>query len=402
MKGINLKKIGAIVAGATILASSVAFAGLMYQNTELVNADGQPVAKVVMGANAMASDGVAAALISNKLANEAYKSTTLTAEVVGEATCAGGSAGAGTCDVVEGSETVTLSVTVPGAGIEGVHMFTTAIGDYVDRGLENRIRDATDDDEAYTVFDDFEDEDANPFQNLVGGVLTNSDDLDGNEARYMYRIGSDFTPFAAATVSDTKVGMDYVEWENFWVHGNNNWDEADHEVYGEVEFAAYTALFDATGDYGIPVCPGDEDTAWGSCDDLDKLPAHKVFISFLGEDWVISEIDGITGETPEAVDTKQVYQIDNAKVSLAKEAVSGIINVGEVMVAPSGYKVRLDDISRETGAANSHPAIITVLDANDNEICQDQVYSSDTKDDLCEETTGVKLHVYQTAPGLNF
>jgi len=125
VKGINLKKIGAIVAGATILASSVAFAGLMYQNTELVNADGQPLAKVVVGAGSMASDGVVAASISNKLANEAYKSTTLTAEVVGEATCTGGSGGEGTCDIVEGSETVTLEVTVPGAGIEGVHTFTT-------------------------------------------------------------------------------------------------------------------------------------------------------------------------------------------------------------------------------------------------------------------------------------
>lgn len=403
MKGINLKKIGAIVAGATILASSVAFAGLMYQNTELVNMDGQPVAKVVIGANAMASDGVAAALISNKLANEAYKSTTLTAEYVGEATCSGGAEGSGTCDVVEGSETVTLAVTIPGAGIEGVHEFTTAIADYIDRELENRHTNASDDDEAFTVFDDFEDTDSNPFQNLYGAVMTNSDDLDGNEAKTMYKIGKDnFGPFAAATVSDTKVGTEYVEWENFWLFGNDHWDEADQEVYGEVVFGAYTALFDATGDYGIPVCPGDEDEDWTTCDDLEKLPAHKVFVSFLGEDWVISEIEGITGGTPQAVSDKEVYQIDNAKVTLAKEAVSGIINVGEFLEAPSGYKVRLDDISRETGASNSHPAIITVLDANDNEICQDQVYPGSTKDDLCDVSTGVKLHVYQTAPGLNF
>ena len=73
MKGINLKKIGAIVAGATILASSVAFAGgLMYQNTELVNENGEPLAKVILGAGSQAVDGVVAAAISNRMANEAY------------------------------------------------------------------------------------------------------------------------------------------------------------------------------------------------------------------------------------------------------------------------------------------------------------------------------------------
>ena len=412
MKGINLKKIGAIVAGATILASSVAFAGLLYQNTELVNADGQPLAKVVVGASSMASDGVVAASISNKLANEAYKSTTLTAEVVGTATCTGGASGEGTCDVVEGSETVTLEVTVPGSGIEGVHTFTTAIGDYVDKDLENRYTNSSDSDEAYLVLDGFEDTDSNPFQDYLDSWLQNGEDVESDQQTTMYKIwNGNFGPFSTATVVDARSGKEYTEEEGFWVFGNDHWDESDHEVYGEVEFAAYTALFEATGDYGIPLCPGDEDMEFGvTCDDMDSLPAHKVFISFMGGDWVVSQIEGVVDSSPTCDNqpttsdcwAKQIYQIDNAKVKLAKEAVSGIINVGEIMEAPSGYKVRLEDISREVGMNNAHPAIITVLDANDNEICQDQVYPGQTKDDLCEEHTEVKLHVYQTAPGLNF
>lgn len=411
MKGINLKKIGAIVAGATILASSVAFAGgLMYQNTELVNENGEPLAKVIVGTGSQAVDGVVAAAISNKMANEAYKSATLTAEVVGEATCTGGAEGEGTCDIVEGSETVTLEVTVPGAGIEGVHEFTTAIGDYVDRKLENRYTDGADSDEAYTVYDDFDDEDGNPLQNYLSDVLTNSDFVknDDEEAAF-YDIGAhNFVPFREATISDTKSGTEYKEKEDFWVHGKNRWDEGDQELFGEVDYAVYSALFDSTGDYGIPVCPGDEAQAFDGvgdwiCSDLDTLPAHKVYVHFMGEDWVISELENWweAGACTATQDT-EVFETDGAIVHLAKEAVSGIINVGEVMEAPSGYKVRLDDISREVGIGNSHPAIITVLDANDNEICQDQVYPGQTKDDLCDEATGVKLHVYQTAPGLNF
>src|SRR3989338_8985949 len=98
---VNLKKIGAIVAGATILASSVAFAGLWFGSTELVNANGAPVAKVVVGASAAASDGVAAANIAAKLASEAFKTSTLTAQVAGDATCAvgAGAATGGSCAI---------------------------------------------------------------------------------------------------------------------------------------------------------------------------------------------------------------------------------------------------------------------------------------------------------------
>ena len=256
MKGINLKNIGAIVAGATILASSVAYAGLMYQNTELVNSDGQPLAKVVLGANAMASDGVVAALISNKLANEAYKTTTFTAKTVGTPTCSGGASnGTGTCTVKDGSETVTLQITVPGAGLEGQHKFVNAIGDYVDRSLEDRYTDSENSDQAYTVYDDFEDADANPFQNYVGHGLTNSDfenvDVDTNpDDTALYDIGSgNFAPFADVTLANARLNKKYVEKQDFWTHGRVKWDDADHQLYGDVLFGSYTALLDSKGDY---------------------------------------------------------------------------------------------------------------------------------------------------------
>jgi len=89
---VNLKKIGAIVAGAAILASSVAFAGLMFGSTTLVDNTGAPVAKVVIGSNAQPSDGVAAALIAQKIVSAAWAQQTLTAQVSGQATCTTGAA----------------------------------------------------------------------------------------------------------------------------------------------------------------------------------------------------------------------------------------------------------------------------------------------------------------------
>lgn len=395
MKGINLRKIGAIVAGSAILASSVAFAGLVYQNTPLVDANGQPVVKIVVGEKAAASDGVVAAYIASKIANEAYKSSTLTAQVVGEGTCTGAS-GNGTCSVEAGSEKVKLLVTVPGAGAADRLDYQAAIGDYLDRELENRYTSATDSDEAYTVYDDYGDPEANPYQDYISGMV--DDDFNVDEFKAMVRVGSEFGPFAPVTVQPKGAANPVTEGQYFTFSGFNYWDGGDEMLKTNLDEMGYTVVFGTNSDYGLPLCPGDAGKNLDECADTDELPAKKVFIKFLGEDWIISEVipsDSATGNTTD----QQTYHTSGSTVKLAKEAVSGIINVGEFLDAGNGYKVRLDDISREVGIGNDHPAIITVLDSNDNEVCQDQVWPGDTEDNLCD-TTGVKLHVYQTAPGV--
>ncbi|MBN1170063.1 hypothetical protein JXA56_03485, partial [Candidatus Micrarchaeota archaeon] len=81
------KKIGAIVAGATILASSAAFAALSYGTTTLVDDSGNALAKVVIGSSSHPSDAVAGSMISGKLVSASYRHQTLTAEVSGVADC---------------------------------------------------------------------------------------------------------------------------------------------------------------------------------------------------------------------------------------------------------------------------------------------------------------------------
>ncbi|NYZ60105.1 S-layer protein [Candidatus Micrarchaeota archaeon] len=410
MKGINLKKIGAIVAGSAILASSVAFAGLVYQNTPLVDANGQPVVKIVVGERAAASDGVVAAYVASKIANEAYKSSTLTAEVVGDGTCTGAS-GTGTCSVVAGSEKVTLLVTVPGAGAADRIDYSAAIGDYLDRELQNRYKQgynipptvATDADEQYTVLDDYADEEANPYQDYIGDYVDG--DFNTMDFQAMVRAGSEFGPFATVTVQPKGSSNPVKEDQFLTFSGMNSWDSGDEMLKSDLSEAGYTVVFGTGNDYGLPLCPGDEGLpptshviGGESCADTDELPSKKVFIKFMNEDWIISEISPSTSATGVTID-QQTYHTDGSSIKLAKEAVSGIINVGEFLDAGNGYKVRLDDISREVGVGNDHPAIITVLDSNDNEVCQDQVWPGDTEDNLCD-TTGVKLHVYQTAPGV--
>jgi len=134
---INLKKMGAIVAGATILASSAAFAGLMFGSTTLVDNNGVSVAKVVVGSKANPSDAVAASLIAGKMVSETYKSQTLTAQVSGTAACTPAAGNAtGTCSI--SNEKARLEITVPGSVASGTWTGSNLIGDFLNRQLLDR------------------------------------------------------------------------------------------------------------------------------------------------------------------------------------------------------------------------------------------------------------------------
>ncbi|MDE1856688.1 MAG: hypothetical protein KGH98_01235 [Candidatus Micrarchaeota archaeon] len=72
MKSLNVKRIAAIVAGATMLGIG-AFAGnLTFQNVPIITASGQPVVQVVIGSHAQPSDGVAAGNIAAAIGNLAF------------------------------------------------------------------------------------------------------------------------------------------------------------------------------------------------------------------------------------------------------------------------------------------------------------------------------------------
>ena len=139
MKGINVKKIAAFAGAAVLFGAAAVFADVTYGTTQLVDQTGQPTVKIYVGSKAAISDGVAAANIAAKIANEAYKSSTLTASVSGTPTCTVGAgvSGAGACSIVESSKKVTLEVTLPGS-VSGTHTFKTLIYDTIDRTLENR------------------------------------------------------------------------------------------------------------------------------------------------------------------------------------------------------------------------------------------------------------------------
>ncbi len=400
MKGINVKKIAALAGTGILLGASLGFADVVYGDTQVVDQNGQPTVKVYVGSAAAISDGVAAANIAAKIANEAYMSSTLTASVSGDPTCTVGSdvGGTGTCELVESSKTVTLEVTLPGS-IAGTHQFKTLITDTVDRTLQNR--NATRSEDNYTSTMGSSD---------TSGALTSplrAVEGDTARAKNLYKIGSgQFTGFADYSMVDTQaVSTTYTEEQNFWVGstvGGVKYDSSS--AYRDIivnKFRAMAYNLKFTGnDYGIPVCTGDLNSTlsddWTSCatDSNSRTDRHRLKLKFLGSEWIISEMND-----PVLTMRSQVNATSGGTVKLAKEAKYGIVQVGGVLDAGT-FQIRLSDISVAVGAANVHPAIIDVLDANEAVVGQIQVDPGSTYT-FTQSGTGntVKIHVYKTAPG---
>lgn len=383
---VNLKKIGAFVAGATILASSVAFAGLMFGSTKLVDGNGAPVAKVVVGEKGMASDGVAAANIAAKLASEAYKTQNLTAQLSGSATCKAGNSTSSASSCTVTNEKVTLEITVPGSVVSGTYTLNNLVGDYLNRELLDRNMGS-----ALTTYSYGGDtaETANPF---TDGTSSGNIGVSRTE---MYRIsGTMFSPFQTATVTDNSAGRSYSEQQDMWVYGSNVFDESALNIVGDLRFIAYTLKFKgASDDLGIPVCTTPTNSSlYATCDTDYQTETHKLKIKFLGEDWVISDM-----VAPTTSITTETTLVNGGSIKLAKESVSGILNQGEAL-SVDNLKFQLDDLEAH---GDTTSAIISVLDANGNTLKKDKVTPATTKEFSVSGKT-YRFHVYKVAPGYTF
>ncbi|MEW6748798.1 MAG: hypothetical protein AB1295_03770 [Candidatus Micrarchaeota archaeon] len=396
---VNLKKMGAIVAGATILASTAAFAGLMFGSTTLVDDNGAPTAKVVLGGNAAPSDGVSAALIAGKIASEAYKSVELSAEVAGSASCtANGEGSAGTCAI--SNEKARLEITVPGAHAAGTWTGENLIGDYINRELLDRESNtAGDSDAEYEIGGSDTSENANPFTDGNGGSI-------GPTETFLYNVdGNQLSSFADFTVVDDDSGNTYVEMQDLWIRGDNRFDSDPDEVVGRLDFLAYTLKFDGPGgdEMGIPECTDSEDNDYAVCKaDVgdttidDATETHRVKIWFLGEEWIISEMNAPNTATGAELTSENVL-VNGGSVKLAKESVSGILNQGESLPVDD-LKFQLDDLEAH---GDTTSAILSVLDANGNILKKDKVNPGTTKEFNVAGKT-YRFHVYKVAPGYTF
>ena len=151
MKSVNVKKIATMAAGAALLGAALATA-VSVDTAGLGNyqflSNGSPAVKIIVGANAGASDGVAAANIAAMIGNMAYRAQDVTASASGSPTCSVTGEGS-SCSL--SNKKATIKVTAPGAASSDSYSFTTLLGvsasedptgatnaDFIDSSLENR------------------------------------------------------------------------------------------------------------------------------------------------------------------------------------------------------------------------------------------------------------------------
>ncbi len=399
---VNLKKLGAVVAGAAILASSVAFAALPYGNMQLVNENGAPQVKIVVGEKAAASDGVAAANIAAKIASEAYKIGKHTASYTGTGSCAAGKGS----DCILSDKKVVLEFTVPETVQAGTYTWGNLLGDYMNKELLDKEALATD--TSYKMGTDDLSEFSSPFtsgstntpfhSDLPSGTTTNT-----GSGQHLYKItGTMFEPLKMPAdypkIKDTYAGLEYSETQNIWIVAPNTvayYSSADDQLVSSLEGIVYSVKFDGPGTktFGIPICAKiDSGTDYSTCPDSDKTAAHKVKIMFLGSKWVISEMV----KTDTAITSEDSIK-NGGSITLAEESIGGVIKKTEALKV-EGYEFVLDDVEV---AGTSVSAAISVKDAAGNEKTKKKITQGSTADIVVDGKT-YRVHVYQAVGGITW
>jgi len=412
VRSMNVKKIAALAAGAALVAAGVAAAGaITYSNTPIISASGVPQVKVVVGQNAAASDGVVAANIAAMVGNLAWRSQAVTASVSGTSgvgcTVTGGGGGAGTCSI--SNEKVWLNVTLPGV-VSGAVEFRTLINDWVDKKLENRNESS--DDDKY-----FQSNDASP--------------LEFSQAVKKFT-ASDFPALATGSITDTYANVGYTEEQTLWVRAKTKYDDALKKIIGYEPDLAYQIKF-THDQYGIPVAvcnPIDgaifpdysnvtlnrtspaiyqwrvTDETDRACATTDRTDRHRVQVKFLGEDYIISEMNPpVPNETGTAMTCVLAGTGDDSNgscqggsIKLAKESAYGIIHVGENLSTGS-YYVKLADITTPAHLGFVTYASIEIYDMNNNLLKEDQIEEGQPYTWTAPDGSKIRIRNYKNNPG---
>jgi len=360
VKSINVKRMAAVAFGAALLgATLLAAAPVMYGNTEIINAQGKPVVKVVVGSGGLASDAVAAGNIAAVIGNLAFKSQTVTAQLSGSPTCSVSGAGAaGTCTVSD--RKAELEITTPGTSIAaGAFGFRTYMFGFFDNNQTNEDNQVADGTPKEIKGDNFA-----SFADSKSTVSSTSGSFTSKQKLFLKSVQ------AAAWFEDVK----------------------KYKVVPSVLF--YTLSFEHDTWGGIPACTLNSamtSTATNATLAANCIPAdtylmsrQRLKINYLGEDWIISEMN------PDASPTS---------IKIAKESTPAqIVYVGQNLSA-GVYTLRLSDITIPFGTTDSQ-AVVQIYDANNNLVKDDTITQSTSKALTLPNGDKITIRVFKIAAGL--
>ncbi|MBD3389988.1 hypothetical protein GF415_03480 [Candidatus Micrarchaeota archaeon] len=181
-------------------------------------------------------------------------------------------------------------------------------------------------------------------------------DEDSPDEKGVYHTGEDQVAMLEAfDIKNTKTGKCYLGVQALYA-------VPDGEEFNEVN---YSVLLDADDEEGLPLCAGYEAAPWSSCDGLDKLTNHHIHITFKGEEYVLSSIESVSGGVPHDVSYGESYEVSGAEITLSEEETWNLVGLNETLSAEGSYSVRMDGVSEEVGPGNGHAAIVSLLDSGD-------------------------------------
>ncbi|MCX6776032.1 MAG: hypothetical protein NT130_04265, partial [Candidatus Micrarchaeota archaeon] len=345
-----------------------------------------------------------AANIAALIGNLAFKSQAVTATVAGAANLGctvSGAGGAGTCAV--SNEKVTLDVTVPGT-VGGVYPFNTLINDWVDKKLQNRLRVTADD--MYNTAVDW-----SPYYYVGVGPT---------QYQYSFRkiTSTDFAAIASPTVTDPYSNKQYTEVQTLWFQAWPEYDTQHKQLSAMYPKGAYQIEF-TQDQSGLPVGTCDatsitnldsdyqNNTAYQGdytrCGDADKTDRHRVHVGFLGDSYIISQMNApadadCTG--PDAYPlTSTTHECTGGSINLAKESAYGIVHVGENLSA-GAYSLKLQDIEAPLGSGQDSAASIAIYDSTGTLLKEDKYYPGQNSYTwTAPDGSKVRIRVYKTNPG---
>ncbi|MDP3742182.1 MAG: S-layer protein [Candidatus Micrarchaeota archaeon] len=330
MKSLNVKKIAAFAAGAALIGTALAGAAVTVDEN-LGNfaflQNGEPQVKVVVGTNALASDAVWAGNIAAALANMAYTTQEVAAEVP--------AAGAGTTVAAVSVQVANSGTSIP-AGTFGVSSFFAS--DRLDNSADNTYN-------------------ASPTRPTIPSALAATKQVSSSQWPSLVLPNNGVLQLSASSTNTQITEAQYIN-----VYSEATYDTSLHAYTAPGMWGALRYTFST----GLPYCVKVTAT-YGACATGDRIFDTSNSIYFLGQSWVVSgmTLSGTTVGTPTDVQVGKSY------------ASRQRLMVGETLNLSNGYKVKITNVGSAETATNQIPCEISITKP-DGTVSFDKLGGSDS------------------------
>ncbi|MDO8339242.1 MAG: hypothetical protein Q7T16_01145 [Candidatus Burarchaeum sp.] len=169
------------------------------------------------------------------------------------------------------------------------------------------------------------------------------------------------------TSTDQYAGIKYTEEIRVWAAPYTYYDSVLKKVVAKHPYLAYDMEFsDKFGNPYIPVCTAkNASDNWATCSAPDNSGNHRIPVVFMGENWVLNEVD--ISESQTGIPADGINFTAGGAVTLAKEISFSTLHVNQTI--PVGqYVLKFVDVTVPTENLPFGAAVIEIYDANGQKV----------------------------------